>query len=183
MTNFKSLLSLPFLDLFSIIVYSLPVSHPGNHNTHTTHQRPSILTMAYARAPMRIRERGREFTPWGGRGIPRGGARNAVELVPRLIATHMSTLHDGNSTTDDTLDASVQVMPTHHAFHNTTVRQKHVENVCGGLIIRNSPTSPKHLLTTFTPDSLAKQRRNHYTATEALSKPHLQETTNSIYNS
>ena len=107
MTKFKALLSLTFLALFIIIAYSLPVSHLDNHNIHNTHHRPSILTMAYARAPICIRERGRDFTPKGGRGIPRRGARNDVKPVPRLIAIEMSALHDGNSTTDDTLDASV----------------------------------------------------------------------------
>ncbi len=72
----------------------------------------------------------------GGRGNPRDG-RNAVELGPRLaqnigspIATHRSTLHDVNSTTDDTIDTLIQVMPSYHASHNITVRQRHVENVC-----------------------------------------------------
>jgi hypothetical protein len=119
--------------------------------------------MADTRAFNRGRGRARIIALKGGRGGPRGG-RNAVELHPPReggspIASHMSTLHDANSTTDDTIDIFVQVRPLHKAFHSITVRQRHVENICGGL---NSQIYTKILYmvyTTFTPDSVTEQRQ------------------------
>ncbi len=42
------------------------------------------------------------------------------------------------------------------------MRQKHVENVCRGLNSRTKANTINSFLTTFTPDSLAEQRRNLY---------------------
>jgi len=116
------------------------------------------------------------------------GGRNAVELGPRLVqdggspmATHRSALHGANSTTDDIIDTFIQVMWLHHASHNITVRQRHVENVGGGLISQNSPTPKTNIFTTFTPDSLAEQKQNYLAASFFLSKVHLLDTNNSIY--
>ncbi len=101
--------------------------------------------MADAQFPIRGHGRGHAFAQRGGRGAPRGG-RNAVNLPqpPRdggsPIATHLSTLHDASSTTDDTIELFAQVRTTHQASHSITARQKHVENVCCGL---NSQTKSK----------------------------------------
>jgi len=144
--------------------------------------------MADDRAPIRIRGRGRALDPRGGRGPPKGG-RNAVVLSLRLaplsgspIATHRSTLHDINSITDDTIDTSIQVRSSHHASHSITVRQRLVENVCGGLISHNSPTPKNNLFATFTPDSLAERRRNYPPASDIFTKLPLLDTNNLIYN-
>jgi len=134
--------------------------------------------MADARAPNLGRGRGRTFAPRGGRGGPRGG-RNAMELVLQLprdggspIASRLSTLHDANSTTDDTIDTFVQGRSTHHAFHIITVRQKQVENVCGGLNSQIPTNTLALFYTTFIPKSLTEQRRNflNYNNTLKLQK-------------
>ena len=75
------------------------------------------------------------------------------------IASHPSTLHDTNSITADAIDTFTQVRPIHHTSHNITVRQKQVENVCGGLNSQSKTKSSILFYTTFTPDSLAEQRR------------------------
>jgi hypothetical protein len=143
MTKHKSLLSLTFLALFSSFAYALlTVPQTSYSNTNTSQASPLNSTMADDRAPIRVRGKGRAFATRGGRGGrggPRGG-RNAVKIAPQLprdggspIAFHMSTLHDANSTTDDTILTFTQVRTTHHASHNITARQKHVKNVYGGL--------------------------------------------------
>jgi hypothetical protein len=120
--------------------------------------------MSNAQAPIRGHGRGRAFAR-GGRGAPRGG-RNAINLPepPRdggsPIASHLSTLHDASFTTDDTIELFTQVILTHQPSHNITVRQKHVENVCGGLNSRTKANATKNIITTFTPDSLDEQRRH-----------------------
>ena len=112
MGYFKSLLAIAFLAFFYIIAYT-PVPQFEHHNTHTIHLRPLNLTIADARVSIRIRGIESAFDPRGGRGTPRGG-RNAVKLGSRLaqdsgppIATHRSTLHDANSTTDDTINTLI----------------------------------------------------------------------------
>ena len=87
---------------------------------------------------------------------------NTVAHTASPIASHWSTLHDANSTTDETTELFTQVRSTHRASHSITVRQKHVENVCGGLDSRTLSKTPTPLLTAFTPDSLAEQRRNFF---------------------
>jgi hypothetical protein len=121
--------------------------------------------MADVRAPNRGRGRGRNFDPKGGRGGPKGG-NNAVELIlqpPRdggsPMASHLSTLNDANSTNDDTIDTFVKVRPSHYSFHSITVRQKHVENVCGVLDSQNLTKTLIQLHTAVTSYSLADHRR------------------------
>jgi len=134
------------LALINSIAHTLYVPHHDNSITHSIHTLPSSLTIINARALICVRGRGRAFAPKCGRGDLRGG-RNAVALVHQHsrygcspIATHISTLHDANSTIGDTIATFVQVMPTHHAFYIITARQKRVENVFGGL---NSQISTK----------------------------------------
>jgi hypothetical protein len=86
-------------------------------------------------------------------------------------------LHDANSNIDDTIDKLIQAMPPHHASHSIAVRQRHVEDVCGGLISQNSSTPKNNIFTTFTPNSLAEQRRNYLTAFDFFPKLPLQTLT------
>jgi hypothetical protein len=73
-------------------------------------------------------------------------------------------------------------MSSHYASHNIIVRQRHVENVCEGLISQNSPISKNKIFTSFTPDSLAEQRRSYLTTSEFSPKLPLPDTNNSIYS-
>ena len=153
-----------FLALFNNIAHTVPVPATTNH-THSSCDRLPHTRMADAWIPIRNRKRGRAFANTGGHGLPRGG-RNVVEPRPRLvldggspIATHMSTLSDANSSTDDTIDIFIQVLPISYASHNIIVRQKHVEHSCACLMRRKSPNYRTSACTTFTPDSLFEQRR------------------------
>jgi hypothetical protein len=160
MTKQKSLLSFAFLALFGSLTHAvLIVPQPEHFNTNTSQTSPLNSTMSDARALIRARGRRQAFALRGG--------RNAVEIAPRLprdggspIASYLSTLHDANSTTDYTITTFTQVRPTDHASHSITVRQKHVNNVCGGLNSLCKTKSPILLYTTFAPDSLAEQWRN-----------------------
>ena len=168
MAKHKSLLPLTFLALFSSFADALlTVPQTEYYNTNTSKTSPPYSTMADNRAPIRVRGRGRAFAARGGRGGPRGG-RNAAEIAPQLprdggspIASHLSTLHDASSTTDDTILEFTQVRNAHLAYRNITVRQKHVENVCGGLNNQLRAKNTTRVHTTFTPDSLAEQRRKY----------------------
>jgi hypothetical protein len=139
MAKHNLLISVTFLALLSTFANTtLPVLQSEANNTHSTfHIIPTTPTMSNAQAPIRGHDRGRAFIR-GGRGAPRGG-RNAVNPPepPRdggsPITAHLSTLHDASPTTDDTIELFTQVKLTHHSSHSITVRQKHVENVCGGL--------------------------------------------------
>ncbi len=73
-------------------------------------------------------------------------------------------------------------MPSHHASHNINVRQRFEENICGGLISQKSTTPKNNRFTTFTPDSLAEQRRNYLTASVFFPKLPLPDTNNSMYS-
>ncbi len=136
MAKHKSLLSFAILALFSLFVHALPlVPQPCHYNTDTIQASPHESTMADAKAPIRARGKGRAFAFRGGRGGPRGG-RNAVEVVPRPphdggspIAPHMSTLHDTNSTTDDTIETFAHVLTLNLilAFHCITVVLAHAK--------------------------------------------------------
>jgi hypothetical protein len=120
MAKRKSLISFVVLALFSSCVHALLLVPQADHfNTNTIQTSPPDSAMAYARAPIRARGRGRAFAFRGGRGGPKGG-RNAVEIVPQPprdggspIVPHMSTLHDAKSTTDDTIVTFTRVRPMH----------------------------------------------------------------------
>jgi hypothetical protein len=160
MAKHNLLVFVTFLTLFSTFTNkTLTVQQSEANNTHLTfHTVPTTTTMSNSQDPIRGHGRGRALAR-GGRGVPRGG-RNTVNLPepPRdggsPIASHLSTVQDANSSTDDTIELFTQVISTHPASHIITVRQKHVENSCEGLNSHIKLTTTKQSITAFTPDSL-----------------------------
>jgi len=145
-----------FLALFSNKAHNVLVPSTTNH-THSSCDQLSHTRMADAWFSIRNRMRGRAFVNKGGRGLPRV-VRSVVKHRPRPtpdggspIATHMSTLHDANSTADEIIDIFIHVMPISHASHIITVKQKHVEHPCACLIRRKSSILKTNAYTTFTP--------------------------------
>ncbi len=153
LTKHKLLVSITFLALFSTFANStLPALQSETNSTHTIfHTIPTTPTMANGQAPIRGHGRGRALAR-GGRGAPTGGRHvGNLPKPPRgggsPIASHLSTLHDASNTTDDTIELFTQIILTHQASHSITVRQKHVENVCGGL---NSRTTANAIIKPLT---------------------------------
>ena len=148
MAKHNLLVFVTFLTLFSTFTTeTLTVRQSEANNTHLTfYTVPTNSTMSNAQAPIRGHGRGRALAR-GGRGVP-GGGRNLPE-PPRdggsPIASHLSTVHDANSSTDDTIELFTQVISTHQASHSITVRQKHVENSYEGLNSHIKLTTTKNL--------------------------------------
>ena len=172
MAKHNLLISITFLALLS--TFANTVLQSEANNTHSTfHIIPTTPTMANAQAPTRGHGRGRAFGR-GGRGAPRGGRNAANPQEPTRDGgsprtSHLSTLHDASSTTDDTIELFTQVKLTHQASHSITVSQKHVENVCEGLNSRTKTNETKKTTTAFTPDSLYNCKMTLHT-TKKLNK-------------